>query len=153
MEKKPFLDGLFVRFVSDDVVISFSKKRYRATVSVTSRPGTSIVTVQASTGNSQIAVHYAILSVNRKPYSGKTPLFGMDSVRGTVCTITFVKISYPIQLATGYREFLRLRQLSLGSKQNRQTNKQTNKQEKKQKEKKPTCFDLCTTYGTKQKVL
>ena len=134
MEKKPFLDGIFVRFVSDDVVISFSKKRYRATVPVTSRPGTSIVTVQASTGNSQIAVHYAILTINRKPYSGKTTLFGMDSVTGTVCTITFVEISSHIQLATGYREILRLRQLSLGSKQNKQTNKQTN-EKRKQKEK------------------
>ena len=75
---------LFFRFVSDDVVVSFSKKRYRATVPVTSRPGTSIVTVQASTGNTQIAVHYSILSVNRKPYSGKTTLFGMESVTGTV---------------------------------------------------------------------
>ena len=104
----------FCWFVTDDVVISFSKKRYRATVAVTSRPGTSIVTVQASTGNTQIAVYYAILSVNRKPYSGKTTLFGMDSVTGTVCTITFVKISFPIQLSslTGYRGILRLRQLS-----------------------------------------
>lgn len=103
---------LFFRFVSDDVVVSFSKKRYRATVPVTSRPGTSIVTVQASTGNTQIAVHYSILSVNRKPYSGKTTLFGMESVTGTVCTITFVTFSSPVQLATGYREILRLRQLS-----------------------------------------
>ena len=71
-------------FLSEDIVISFSKKRYRTSVPVTARLGTSIVTVQASARNSQESIHYSISSVNSKRYGDKTALFQMDPVSGSV---------------------------------------------------------------------
>ena len=71
-------------FFQEDIAISFSKKRYRATVHVTAQPDTSIVTVRANAGNFQSPVHYSVVSVNGKPYNEKTSLFEMDPVTGTV---------------------------------------------------------------------
>lgn len=68
--------------LSEDILISFSKKRYRASVEVTAPLGTSIVTVRASAGKSNRPVHYYIASVNGKPYNAETALFDMDPVIG-----------------------------------------------------------------------
>ena len=78
--------------LSEDIVISFSKRRYRASVQVTAPIGTSIVTVRASAGKSNRAVHYYIASVNSKLYNTEKALFDMDSTIGIydVLTLNFV---------------------------------------------------------------
>ena len=63
-------------------MISFSKRRYRASVQVTAALGTSIVTVRASAGNSNRPVHYYIALVNNKLYNAEKALFDMDSTIG-----------------------------------------------------------------------
>jgi len=73
-------------FISENILISFSKKRYRASVEVTAPIGTSIVTVRASAGKSNRPVHYYIASVNNKRYNAKTAFFDVDSVTG-ICKL------------------------------------------------------------------
>ena len=63
-------------------MISFSKKRYRASVQVAAPLGTSIVTVRASAGKSNRPVIYHIASVNSNLYNAETALFDMDSTIG-----------------------------------------------------------------------
>ena len=91
---------MIIRFyfflLSEDIEISFSKKRYRASVQVTARPGTSVVTVRARAGISR--VHYTILSVNSKPYNDKTSLFDMNPATGTAFTIICLAFSSFSQL-------------------------------------------------------
>lgn len=70
-------------FLLEDIVLSFSKRRYRASLSTRAGPGTTVVTVRAKTKSRYIPVRYSVLSVNDKPYSKKTALFTVDQVTGS----------------------------------------------------------------------
>ena len=74
--------NVYLIILAEDISISFSKKRYRASVQFTAPLGTSVVTVRANAGNSKNSVHYYIVSVNGKPFNANTALFDMDPVIG-----------------------------------------------------------------------
>lgn len=67
----------------EDVVISFSKRRYRTSLSVKAAPGASFLTVRARADNTQIPIRYSIRLINNKPYRRQTALFEVDPVTGT----------------------------------------------------------------------
>ena len=77
------LKSIIYFFFLEDIVLSFSKRRYRASLSTRARPGTTVVTVRAKTKSRHIPVRYSVLSVNDKPYSKKTALFTVDQVTGS----------------------------------------------------------------------
>lgn len=80
-------------------MISFSKRRYNASVEATAPPGTSIITVHANTGNSKRSLRYYIISVNGKRVRAKTRTrFDMDPEIGNV-EILFDFLAQPMTLA------------------------------------------------------
>lgn len=95
----------FLIILSEDISISFSKKRYRASVQVTAPLGTSIVTVRASSGNSKSPVHYYIASVNGKPFNAKTALFDMDPVTGIYNIFIQTSFVNKLSLVVHYKLF------------------------------------------------
>ena len=77
------LSKSIIYFLLEDIILSFSKRRYRTSLSTRAGTGTSVVTVHAKTKSTQIPVRYSVLSVNNKPYSKKTALFTVDPVTGS----------------------------------------------------------------------